>query len=169
MDLKIVLFLNGLLNKNSGLDLVFYVLAVSLVFGLAILVLLYGLSMRDNKAMLKMISNVLASYLLARWIFTPLIQLFYHRQRPFYNNSLVEIFKHPETYSFPSGHAVGMFSVATIIFIRNKKWGALALMFSGLTAFARVAAGVHYPSDVIAGALIGLVAGLLIDKLSRFW
>lgn len=59
-------------------------------------------------------------------------------------------------YGFPSGHAAIAFTAATYLaWIRRDRWAALALSAAGVVGAARVASGVHYPSDVIAGAALG--------------
>ncbi len=73
-------------------------------------------------------------------------------------------------YSFPSGHTLCSFEGAFAVFIRNKKWGIAAIAFSSLIALSRLYLYVHYPSDVIAGALLGIaiayLASFIIDKIS---
>jgi undecaprenyl-diphosphatase len=64
--------------------------------------------------------------------------------------------------SFPSDHATAAFAIAVAIWLRNRKAGWLALAMATILAVSRVAVGVHYPSDVIAGALIGAGAALIL-------
>jgi undecaprenyl-diphosphatase len=64
--------------------------------------------------------------------------------------------------SFPSDHATAAFAIAVSIWLRNRKVGWLALAMAIVLAIARVAVGVHYPSDVLAGALIGTACALLL-------
>ena len=67
--------------------------------------------------------------------------------------------------SFPSGHTASSFAVAFAIFCCNKKWGALALAAAALMGFSRLYLFVHFPSDVIAGAVIGSFCGYLAWRL----
>jgi undecaprenyl-diphosphatase len=64
--------------------------------------------------------------------------------------------------SFPSDHATAAFAIAVSIWLRNRKAGWLALGMATILAVARVAVGVHYPSDVIGGALIGTASALIL-------
>ena len=66
------------------------------------------------------------------------------------------------TTSFPSDHATAAFAIAVALLRRHRKAGAIALVLAGLLAIARVAVGTHYPSDVLAGALIGTTAALIL-------
>ncbi len=95
------------------------------------------------------------------------------RIRPYdYDPTLVSILKRlPSDLSFPSGHTLASFEAATAIFIRNKKWGVPALVLAVLIALSRLYVTVHYPTDVIAGLLLGvlfaIVACRVIDLLYK--
>lgn len=70
----------------------------------------------------------------------------------------------PHDYSFPSGHAAGAFAFAAFVALRVPRWGAPALVFAALVAASRVVLGVHYPSDVIAGGVLGAAVGALFAR-----
>lgn len=59
-------------------------------------------------------------------------------------------------YSFPSGHAVSSFAAAAVIFMYNKKIGIPAIILAALIAFSRLYLYVHFPTDVLAGAVLGI-------------
>lgn len=72
--------------------------------------------------------------------------------------------------SFPSGHTTAAFSAMTAIFLTgNKRISWLALLFGILMGISRIYLGVHYPSDVLGGILVGLIAGcaavFIVSKL----
>lgn len=63
-------------------------------------------------------------------------------------------------YSFPSGHTLACFEAATVLMIRARRpWGIMALVSAFLVAFSRLYLYVHYPSDVLAGMLLGTFFG----------
>ena len=64
--------------------------------------------------------------------------------------------------SFPSDHATAGFAIAVSIVLRSRRIGCLALAMALIMSVGRVAVGVHYPSDVLAGALLGSAAALLL-------
>jgi undecaprenyl-diphosphatase len=66
-----------------------------------------------------------------------------------------------DSYSFPSGHAIRVACIATALSITHPWWSPLLFLYAGLVALCRVALGVHYPSDVLAGLLLGGLGGAL--------
>lgn len=70
-------------------------------------------------------------------------------------------------YSFPSGHTCCSFASAVVYFMGNKKVGIVALVFAVLIAFSRLYNYVHYPSDVFAGMVLGIVCALFTVWLFR--
>ena len=72
-------------------------------------------------------------------------------------------------YSFVSAHAANHFAIATLIsFLISRKKALIALLYLWATsvAFAQVYVGVHYPADILGGAMVGLAAGLITGKLA---
>ncbi|MFI8100536.1 bifunctional phosphatase PAP2/diacylglycerol kinase family protein [Streptomyces sp. NPDC086023] len=73
----------------------------------------------------------------------------------------------PETTSFPSGHAASAAAFATGLTLEAPAWGLVAVPLAVAVAASRVYTGVHYPADVLAGAALGVGAGLLVRSLAR--
>jgi undecaprenyl-diphosphatase len=68
--------------------------------------------------------------------------------------------------SFPSDHAVLAFSLATAVFLIQRRLGTVAMIWAFLTScFPRVYFGMHYPGDIIAGAAIGIVIMVVVARL----
>lgn len=86
------------------------------------------------------------------------------RARPFVvHPHSVHLFSgHAADPGFPSDHATGAFAVAMAIWLRNRRWGTVALLAAALLSVGRVAIGVHFPGDVGAGAVLGCAAALLL-------
>jgi undecaprenyl-diphosphatase len=78
---------------------------------------------------------------------------------------LIPLVNKPHDWSFPSGHTVNVFAAATAIFLCHKKTGVIALILAALVAFSRLYVGVHYPTDVLVGAVIGILFALLVHYL----
>ncbi|MEU9300259.1 phosphatase PAP2 family protein [Streptomyces sp. NPDC048269] len=73
----------------------------------------------------------------------------------------------PQTTSFPSGHSASAFAFTAGLALESPGWGAVLAPVAASVAFSRVYTGVHYPSDVLAGAALGVVAGFVVDRLAR--
>jgi undecaprenyl-diphosphatase len=86
------------------------------------------------------------------------------RPRPFVDepHTVHLLVAHAADPGFPSDHATAAFAIAVAILLRNRRWGLLALVMAIALAVGRVAVGVHFPSDVLAGAALGSATALLL-------
>ncbi|MBI2036912.1 MAG: phosphatase PAP2 family protein [Candidatus Liptonbacteria bacterium] len=100
---------------------------------------------------------------LARGILTEVVRFFYDRPRP-YEALLFEPLLTNGSGSFPSGHMALLFALGTALFFTNRRWGSWFLALSFLTGLARVAAGVHWPTDILGGALLGILSTLAAKR-----
>ncbi|MEM7487154.1 MAG: phosphatase PAP2 family protein [Bacteroidota bacterium] len=87
-------------------------------------------------------------------------------------NTLIRILKSPTDFSFFSGHAASSFSITVLffLFVRKKlKWAFVFFIWPILFATSRIFVGVHYPMDIIVGALVGILSAILFYKVyNRF-
>ena len=84
------------------------------------------------------------------------------RVRPYDVNTAIELLiKAPTDFSFPSGHTGASFAASSgLYFAKNRLW-IPAVILSVLIAFSRLYLYVHYPTDVLAGAFLGIISGWL--------
>ena len=80
------------------------------------------------------------------------------------------IFPCPKSYSMPSGHAITSFAFAMPLFFLTRQyiiaiWRLYPLVLAALIAFSRVYLGGHYPTDVLMGAILGALIGLVLSVL----
>ena len=75
---------------------------------------------------------------------------------------LVELVKIPTSYSFPSGHTVSAMAVAFTVYLQHKKLGIVTIICGLLMGLSRLYVGVHFPTDVYGGILVGLVIALAV-------
>ena len=73
-------------------------------------------------------------------------------------------------FAFPSGHTLASFGAATALTLYHRRWGAAALLLAAAIGFSRLYLFVHYPTDVLAGALLGIVLAVAAYFLvNRVW
>jgi len=102
-------------------------------------------------------------------ILAPLMAIsnqFIIRDRPFNELSTKLLFYKPTDPSFPSNAAAVGFVLAVAIFLTNRRFGIFALLSAAFYAFSRVYAGVHFPADVIVGAILGVSTTLAISRFT---
>lgn len=92
------------------------------------------------------------------------------RPRPFVTfTDLQIIIPTPSEFSFPSGHTSSSFAAASVFYTHlPKKIGVLAIVLAFLIGLSRLYVGVHYPTDVIAGILMGIFLGYLAENIVNF-
>jgi membrane-associated phospholipid phosphatase len=92
------------------------------------------------------------------------------RQRPAEKYPYIDPFVVETDASFPSGHTTAAFSAATSLSLATRKWYVIvpAYLWAGTVAYSRLQLGVHYPSDVLAGALIGAGSAWASYKVNKW-
>lgn len=89
----------------------------------------------------------------------------YYRPRPFVALRMVHrLISHAPDSSFPSDHVAGSFAFAVGMNRAGRGFGLLFYSLAVIVALARVFVGVHWPSDVLGGAVIGLLAGWFVHR-----
>lgn len=84
------------------------------------------------------------------------------RMRPCWIDTTVELLiPAPRDYSFPSGHTFAAFTVAYCIYYYHRKAGIMAFVLAGIIGFSRLYLFVHFPTDVLAGMILGILTGML--------
>lgn len=92
------------------------------------------------------------------------------RERPAVNDPTFMAVLDLHNPSFPSGHTSEAFSMATSLSMKYPKWFVIvpAFTYAGLTGYSRLYLGVHYPTDVLAGALVGSGSAWVTWKLNQW-
>jgi undecaprenyl-diphosphatase len=92
------------------------------------------------------------------------------RERPFITHSAIHCAAAPlDRYSFPSGHTLHAVAFTCVMAHYFPEWAGLLIAFATLVALSRVVLGLHYPTDVAAGALLGgTIAAVSLETAVRF-
>jgi membrane-associated phospholipid phosphatase len=107
------------------------------------------------------ISAIMAAGAVALAIFVLIIKFSIRRRRP--EGDWGAVYRNTDPHSFPSGHAARTAMLAVIALFIGPLWfGIILLIWAPLVSLARVWMGVHYVSDVVAGILLGILAGSLM-------
>ncbi|MBZ9572575.1 phosphatase PAP2 family protein [Patescibacteria group bacterium] len=175
MDFVIFQYLNNFALKYLWLDVIAIFFAKYLGWVLIGILILFLI--KNFKKYWKMVVTAFVSAVLARFIITEIIRWLWPRTRPFVGAEVNLLLPHRLTGSFPSGHAAFFFALSMAFFLCYKKvyplpkfwWGAGILFFiaSFLIAISRVFSGLHWPSDILGGALVGIFSAWLIHKIFR--
>lgn len=88
------------------------------------------------------------------------------RVRPFNSCAdIITLVKPPKSFSFPSGHSASVFACAVSLYYTKRRWFVFGLIIAFLTAFSRLYVGVHYPTDVTVGIIIGTVSAIVVGNI----
>lgn len=167
MDLDIVLFraLNGLTGQWRILDWGFIFLADHLAYFLAAAAVIFILRAGHWRKRWFVFAESALAVILGRGIVVELIRFFYNRPRPFVVFQLDLLVGEVHSGSFPSGHAVFFFALACVFWFWNRRFGAWFFAASLLMGIARVASGVHWPTDIAGGIVVALIGALAARAL----
>lgn len=117
----------------------------------------------------KIIFVSLGSALAARFVFVTLVRYFFYSPRPFLVlENVHRLMNHELESSFPSGHASFYFALAMGVYFYNKKAGLIYLVLAGLLGLARIFVSVHWPLDILAGAVLGIATAALVEMSSNY-
>ena len=167
VDVQLFYLLNNLAGQSPFFDGVVVFFASYLPYFLVALLLVlvfFSNSPKREKGELLFVATVAS--VIARFGVTEIIRFFYHRPRPFLDLPVTQLLTSSK-WSFPSGHAAFFFAMATAVYCYNKKWGIGFFTAALLIGTSRVGAGIHYPSDIIGGALIGVGVAYATVSLVR--
>lgn len=154
---KIMIFISSLANKGM------------LWIGIGVVLLLFGVKGRkwSNRGLLVLLSLAF-NMVICNLLLKPLVA----RTRPYDLLGYEILVRRLGDYSFPSGHTSASFAAATAIYAIDRRWGAAAYVLAALIGFSRLYLGVHFPTDVLAGAVVGILAAkaaqCLLEKKMHF-
>lgn len=151
-------FLHSFAGRSPALDFLIIFFATYLPWIMAAAFLYLILANRPFLEARRIVIELVAALFVGRIVITGGIRYLVHRARPFTLPDAQSLFVTTGS-SFPSAHATLLFAGGTIVYAYDRRLGIAFYALSALVCLARIMAGVHYPSDIVAGMGAGLVAG----------
>ncbi len=155
MDYALFRLINGLAGRSPLLDELMRFLATdymvpTIAMTLVVLLWFSGHVERQRQIFLALLSVVVTN------VVVKAMNLVYFRPRPFTDHDVTLLFYHPSDSSFPSNSAASLWSLAWAVWTFDRRLGTLFIALAVLMGFSRVYVGVHYPLDIVGGALVGI-------------
>ena len=136
-------------------------------FGYILVFCLFLFLLKNFEKYWQIIWQAILAGILSRLVFTEIIRWLLPKARPFIENDVNLLLNHASTSAFPSGHAAFYFALSSVVYFYNKKIGLLFFIASFLICISRVFCGIHWPLDILAGAVVGIFSGWLIIKVFK--
>jgi len=120
----------------------------------------------SRKREIKMMGLILIAGLTISFYAVSILKILIARPRPFLSLPNVILLASEKSFSFPSNHAATSFMAVFLLSSHFKRY-ALFYLFATLVCISRIYMGVHYPTDVIAGALLGIAIGYCLTRIAK--
>lgn len=173
-DETLFLWINGLAGRFEPVDEVVRLLVSDYLVPVGLALVLVGLWFTGEGRPARQRQQIGVYVAVASMALSSLIVMIvnsmYARPRPFDgidDHQVTLLFYEPTDPSFPSNPAAATFGMAAAVWGVNRPVGAVMLGVAGLFALSRVYSGVHYPSDVAVGALIGCAVAVLVFQVRK--
>lgn len=169
IDIKLLRDIN--LNRNTQLDNTFRAITNSASpVSISTPIIVYSIGLLKQNVTLKKQGLYLAETFFVSAFASTAVKYSVKRTRPFVTYPDLQKETLGGGYSFPSGHTTTAFATATSLSICFPKWYVIApsFLWAGAVGYSRMDLGVHYPSDVLAGAIIGSGSAYLSYYLNRW-
>lgn len=163
MDYALFQCINGLAGRWPAVDELMrffatdYIVPTSLI---CIVVFLWFSGRRElqEQSLLAIVSLVLAN------AFVSASNALWFRPRPFADHDVNLLFYHPSDSSFPANSMATTWALAWALWTYDRTIGGIALALAFMMGLSRVFVGIHYPLDIVAGAIVGIVATRIVVR-----
>lgn len=172
-DISLYHLINGLAGHNHLLDdlMIFFAKYALEFYAILFIVAWLTLPKRDIEHRHAIIVAGLSGILAL--LINVVISHVWYRPRPFtvlHKGTYLQLISHSKDASFPSDHTSGSFGFASGSWGHNTKWiSGTFTVIAFLVMFSRIYVGVHYPTDVIASLIVGVLSGKIMWRFSRLF
>lgn len=159
------------LNRNTDFDpFMKGVTNTALPISIGTPIVIYAVGLIEKDSVTKLKAIFIAETFAATAFITLASKSIIKRDRPYVTYPEINNIVEESGYSFPSGHTSAAFATATSLSMAYPKWYVIApsFLWAGTVGYSRMHLGVHYPSDVLAGALVGSGSAFLCYKLNKW-
>lgn len=172
LDTELFLFLNGL--HVDWLDPIMTFISGKITWAPFYLILLFLVIKKYKKQSILVLIGVVILIVCSDQISSGIFKPIFERPRPCHNEAIKDLVYLPNghcggAYGFISSHACNCFALAVFITHVLKKYyrkiAHIMYIWASLVAYSRIYMGVHYPGDIIVGAVVGIIVGFVISKL----
>lgn len=168
IDIDILKNIN--LNRNENLDPTFQFISNTVTpisVGTPVIILTLGLLEKDKD--MTQYGLFIAETLIVSTLITNVLKFSVDRPRPYETYAFIDNVIDPSSSSFPSGHTSAAFATATSLSLSYPKWYVIApsFLWASSVGYSRMDLGVHYPSDVIVGAIVGAGSAYLCYFINK--
>jgi len=167
IDELLFLFLNGL--HNDAFDFIMHWITYQQTWYPFYLLLIIWLIWKYKLNGIILIIFIVMAITISDQFTSSFMKPFFERLRPCHNSSISHLVHVVDgcggQYGFASSHASNSFALATMLyfFFRTKfKHASILFIWAAVVAYSRIYVGVHYPGDIIIGALVGYLTGLIL-------
>lgn len=172
-DTELLIFLNNLGSENQDF---FWSTITRIIFWIPLFIwLFYVVYRRFSRKEFYRISGTMFALVATALLLTDYVKNFVLRARPVNNEHVfhsLRIMIKPVDYSFYSGHACSSFAITTLFFLlvrKRVKFAWIYYLWPFLFSYSRIYLGVHFPSDVVVGAIIGITLAFVFYKLHLYF
>lgn len=159
------------INRNTDLNPIFKTITNSAVpISIATPVVIYSIGLIQKDSLMKQKALFIGESFLASALITTVLKDVIRRERPYVKHPEIQPLSLEGSYSMPSGHTSTAFATATSLSMAYPKWYVVvpSFVWASSVGYSRMHLGVHYPSDVFIGAIVGSSSVYVTRKLNQW-
>lgn len=159
------------INRNTDLDPTFKTITNSAIsISIATPVVIYSIGLIQKDSLMKQKALFIGESFLASALITTVLKDVIRRERPYVKHTEIQPLSLEGSYSMPSGHTSTAFATATSLSMAYPKWYVVvpSFVWASSVGYSRMHLGVHYPSDVFIGAIVGSSSVYVTRKLNQW-
>lgn len=151
------------LSQNELIEKIAFLFSYPITYGLLIFVFIWAIFWQRRK--MRSFSLLFLSGLLA-WFLSSALKFTLQVPRPFVEFGFIPAYNET-SFSFPSSHTSVFFALAFVVYSINRRFGIGMYILASLIALSRIVLGVHYPSDILGGVILGVLVGYIFVKIFK--